>query len=136
MDIAIEVATALDYLHHHGTVPIVHCDLKPSNVLLDEEMTVHVGDFGLAKFLVQEGMMSSQSATSMGIKGTIGYIPPGTAFSTNIRSFLSIILSQLFLRTIDQPIYPLQLCPVLIYFGRSVVYEFFFFISWKVDQTE
>jgi len=126
MDIAIEVATALDYLHHHGTVPIVHCDLKPSNVLLDEEMTAHVGDFGLAKFLVQEGMMSSQSATSMCIKGTIGYIPPGTAFSTNIRSFLSIILSQLFLRTIDQPIYPLLLCPVLIYFGRSVVYEFFF----------
>jgi hypothetical protein len=133
MDIAIEVATALDYLHHHGTVPIVHCDLKPSNVLLDEEMTAHVGDFGLAKFLVQEGMMSSQSATSMGIKGTIGYIPPGTFFSTNIRCFLSIILSQLFLRKIDQLIYPLQFYPVVIYSGMSVVYEFFF-ISRKVDN--
>ncbi|KAL6627864.1 hypothetical protein ACP70R_031590 [Stipagrostis hirtigluma subsp. patula] len=76
MDIAIDVATALDYLHHHGTVPIVHCDLKPSNVLLDEDMVAHVGDFGLAKFLVQEDKMPSHSATSTIIKGTIGYIPP------------------------------------------------------------
>ncbi|XP_051213899.1 uncharacterized protein [Lolium perenne] len=76
MDIAIDVATALDYLHHHGTVPIVHCDLKPSNVLLDSEMIAHVGDFGLAKFLVQRDIMISHSAISTGIRGTIGYIPP------------------------------------------------------------
>ncbi|XP_037482104.1 receptor kinase-like protein Xa21 [Triticum dicoccoides] len=80
MDIAIDVATALDYLHHHGAVPIVHCDLKPSNVLLDGEMVAHVGDFGLAKFLVQQDTMISHSATSTGIKGTIGYIPPGYDF--------------------------------------------------------
>uniref|UniRef100_A0ACD5WRF1 Uncharacterized protein n=1 Tax=Avena sativa TaxID=4498 RepID=A0ACD5WRF1_AVESA len=76
MDIAIDIATALDYLHHHGTVPIVHCDLKLSNVLLDDDMIAYVGDFGLAKFLVQQDTMNSHSTTSAGIRGTIGYIPP------------------------------------------------------------
>ncbi|PQM33037.1 putative LRR receptor-like serine/threonine-protein kinase [Prunus yedoensis var. nudiflora] len=46
LDIAIDVASALDYLHNHCETPIVHCDLKPSNVLLDNEMTGHVSDFG------------------------------------------------------------------------------------------
>ncbi|RRT39706.1 hypothetical protein B296_00058124 [Ensete ventricosum] len=38
LSIAIDVSSALDYLHHHGPMPIVHCDLKPSNVLLDQEI--------------------------------------------------------------------------------------------------
>jgi len=51
LNIAIDVAKALDYLHHHCQAPIVHWDLKPSNILIDDEMIGHVGDFGLAKFL-------------------------------------------------------------------------------------
>uniref|UniRef100_A0A2N9I0Y6 Protein kinase domain-containing protein n=1 Tax=Fagus sylvatica TaxID=28930 RepID=A0A2N9I0Y6_FAGSY len=51
LNIAIDVANALDYLHHQCHTPIVHCNLKPSNVLLDDEMIEHVGDFGLARFL-------------------------------------------------------------------------------------
>jgi serine/threonine protein kinase len=51
--ILLDVANPLDYLHWHGHVPVVHCDLKPSNVLLDAEMVAHVGDFGLAKILVE-----------------------------------------------------------------------------------
>jgi serine/threonine protein kinase len=78
LNIAIDVATVLDYLHSHGPMPIVHCDLKPSNVLLDDDMTAKVGDFGLARFLVQPDDLPSQSMTSTsGIKGSIGYIPPG-----------------------------------------------------------
>jgi Leucine-rich repeat (LRR) protein len=50
-NIAIDVACALDYLHHHCPMPVVHCDLKPSNILFDCDMIAHVGDFGLAKFL-------------------------------------------------------------------------------------
>lgn len=74
LNIAIDVASALDYLHNNCQVPIVHCDLKPSNILLDEEMTAHVGDFGLAKFLFKS---SWNKQISIALKGSIGYIPPG-----------------------------------------------------------
>ncbi|XP_078168077.1 putative LRR receptor-like serine/threonine-protein kinase At3g47570 [Carex rostrata] len=75
--IAIDIAKALDYLHDHRPVPLIHCDLKPSNVLLDDDMTAHVGDFGLARFLVRSDTVPGQSITSTGgIKGSIGYIPP------------------------------------------------------------
>ncbi|TQE01698.1 hypothetical protein C1H46_012642 [Malus baccata] len=77
LNIAIDVASALDYLHHHCDTPIVHCDLKPSNVLLDEDMVAHVGDFGLARFLLEASDDPSHSQTmSTGLKGSIGYIPP------------------------------------------------------------
>ncbi|CAL5420314.1 unnamed protein product [Camellia sinensis] len=76
LNIAIDVASALNYLHYHCQTPIVHCDLKPSNVLLDEDMTAHVGDFGLAKFLLEASSSAIPSSTSVGLKGSIGYIPP------------------------------------------------------------
>jgi serine/threonine protein kinase len=77
LNIAIDVAIALDYLCDHGPVPIVHCDLKPSNVLLDYEMTAHVGDFGLASLVRSDTMTSQPVPSTSGIKGSIGYIPPG-----------------------------------------------------------
>jgi hypothetical protein len=78
VSIALDVAEALDYLHNHGQVPIVHCDLKPSNVLLDHDMVAHVGDFGLSRFVQGANSDSFQRTTNTaGIKGTIGYIPPG-----------------------------------------------------------
>ncbi|PQQ18674.1 putative LRR receptor-like serine/threonine-protein kinase [Prunus yedoensis var. nudiflora] len=77
LNIAIDVASALEYLHHRCETPIVHCDLKPSNVLLDEDMVAHVGDFGLARFLLEASDNSSKNQTmSVGLKGSIGYIPP------------------------------------------------------------
>ncbi|XP_058089372.1 probable LRR receptor-like serine/threonine-protein kinase At3g47570 [Magnolia sinica] len=77
LNIAIDVALALDYLHHHCQTPIVHRDLKPSNVLLDVDMVAHVGDFGLARFLSEAAESCSQNQTSTsGIRGSIGYIPP------------------------------------------------------------
>ncbi|KAL6009207.1 hypothetical protein ACLOJK_022434 [Asimina triloba] len=71
LNIAIDVASALDYLHYHCQAPIVHRDLKPSNVLLDADMVAHVGDFGLARF----ASAIAQSST-VGMKGSIGYIAP------------------------------------------------------------
>ncbi|CAI0626706.1 unnamed protein product [Linum tenue] len=70
--IAINVASALDYIHNLYETPIVHCDIKPDNVLLDDHMVAHVGDFGLARFLES----SSEKSSSIGIKGTVGYAPP------------------------------------------------------------
>ncbi|GLU13915.1 hypothetical protein SLE2022_305200 [Rubroshorea leprosula] len=67
----IDVASALEYLHHGHLVPIIHCDLKPSNVLLDEDMVARVGDFGLAK-LMGEGVSVMQTMRI----ATIGYMAP------------------------------------------------------------
>ncbi|KAL0369211.1 UNVERIFIED_CONTAM: putative LRR receptor-like serine/threonine-protein kinase [Sesamum calycinum] len=74
LNIAIDVASALEYLHLGYTFPIVHCDLKPSNVLLDKDMTAHVGDFGIAK-IFSEGELMAQTRTL----ATIGYMAPGDA---------------------------------------------------------
>ncbi|CAN1295325.1 Probable LRR receptor-like serine/threonine-protein kinase At3g47570 [Linum perenne] len=78
LNVAIDIASAVDYLHNNCGTPIVHCDLKPSNVLLDEDMVAHVSDFGLARFL-STGFLSAvanPSSSTIGIKGTIGYAPP------------------------------------------------------------
>jgi Leucine-rich repeat (LRR) protein len=82
-NIAIDVACALDYLHHHCSMPVVHCDLKPSNILFDCDMIAHVGDFGLAKFLLE--LTNPKQSSSIGIRGTIGYTPPG---NNNLLNFL------------------------------------------------
>ncbi|XP_074293724.1 uncharacterized protein LOC141620865 [Silene latifolia] len=74
VDIAIDMAHALNYLHHECETPIVHCDLKPSNILLDQDMIAHVGDFGLAKILT-EPQHPNQSST-IGVRGTVGYVAP------------------------------------------------------------
>ncbi|KAL3638684.1 hypothetical protein CASFOL_016591 [Castilleja foliolosa] len=71
LSIATDVALALEYLHHGHTYPVVHCDIKPSNVLLDEDMTAHVGDFGISK-LFDEGETMIQTTTV----ATIGYAAP------------------------------------------------------------
>ncbi|KAK4706865.1 hypothetical protein R3W88_033582 [Solanum pinnatisectum] len=71
LDIMIDVASAMDYLHNGYSTPVVHCDLKPSNVLLDQEMVGHVSDFGIAK-LLGEGEAFVQTRTI----ATIGYIAP------------------------------------------------------------
>ncbi|KAG8094595.1 hypothetical protein GUJ93_ZPchr0012g18937 [Zizania palustris] len=77
IDIAIDVACALEYLHHHKPVPIVHCDLKPSNILLDNEKVAHLGDFGLARFLHQDDTSLAEISSGWATRrGTIGYAAP------------------------------------------------------------
>ncbi|XP_060669138.1 receptor kinase-like protein Xa21 [Ziziphus jujuba] len=77
VNISLGVANALDYLHNQCHVPIVHCDLKPSNVLLDSDMNAHLGDFGLVRFLPNASHpFSSEQTSSLGIPGSIGYIAP------------------------------------------------------------
>ncbi|EEF36744.1 receptor-kinase, putative [Ricinus communis] len=49
LNIPTDVNSALDYLHHLYQVPVIHCDVKPNNALIDNDMVVHLGDFGLAR---------------------------------------------------------------------------------------
>lgn len=79
LDIAIDIAAGLEYLHHGGESRIVHGDLKPSNVLLDHEMTAQIGDFGLAKVISM--FSNGQHTNSVAVNGTVGYVAPGTVLS-------------------------------------------------------
>lgn len=74
--IALDVAYTLDYLHHHAGQTIIHCDIKPSNILLDEDLVAHVGDFGLSKILHSEYQNRLHSSSSAGVRGTVGYAAP------------------------------------------------------------
>ncbi|KAJ8629195.1 hypothetical protein MRB53_022518 [Persea americana] len=88
LNIAIDVAFALNYLHTCCEKPIVHCDLKPSNILLDDDMNALVGDFGLAKFLSEVTSNGSLNATnSPGIIGTIGYVAPEYGMGNEVSTF-------------------------------------------------
>ncbi|XWS30687.1 hypothetical protein CRYUN_Cryun23aG0008200 [Craigia yunnanensis] len=71
INIMIDVASALEYLNLGHPNPIIHCDLKPSNVLLDRDMVAHVGDFGIAKLLGEAESMK-QTMTFF----AIGYMAP------------------------------------------------------------
>ncbi|XP_022852077.1 receptor kinase-like protein Xa21 [Olea europaea var. sylvestris] len=72
LEIMIDVAFALEYLHHGNPYSIVHCDLKPSNILLDDDMVAHVVDFGIAKLLSED-----QRILLTKTLGTIGYMASG-----------------------------------------------------------
>lgn len=72
LNIATDVALALEHLHHGHTFTVVHCDIKPSNVLLDEDMTAYVSDFGISK-LFDEGETIIHTKTL----ATVGYAAPG-----------------------------------------------------------
>ena len=78
--IAIDVAFALNYLHNHCEQKIIHCDLKPSNILLDGDMIAHVSDFGLSRLLTTLNDSSQKSTSTIGLKGSIGYAAPGIIF--------------------------------------------------------
>ncbi|XP_040994351.1 probable LRR receptor-like serine/threonine-protein kinase At3g47570 [Juglans microcarpa x Juglans regia] len=78
LDIAIDVAGVLEFLHYHCKTQIIHCELKPSIVLLDSKMIGHLGDFGIAiSYLGSNHNSSTTYSNTIGLRGTIGYAEYG-----------------------------------------------------------
>lgn len=71
-NIALGVAKGLAYLHHECLEWVIHCDVKPENILLDQTFEPKITDFGLAKLLNRGG--STQNVSH--VRGTLGYIAP------------------------------------------------------------
>ncbi|XP_042962257.1 LEAF RUST 10 DISEASE-RESISTANCE LOCUS RECEPTOR-LIKE PROTEIN KINASE-like 2.1 [Carya illinoinensis] len=70
--IAVGIARGLEYLHRGCNTRILHFDIKPHNILLDENFCPKISDFGLAKICPRENSIISMS----GARGTVGYIAP------------------------------------------------------------
>ncbi|KAG6721634.1 hypothetical protein I3842_03G121300 [Carya illinoinensis] len=71
MGIARDIARGILYLHEECEQQIIHCDIKPQNILMDDYGCAKISDFGLAKLLKPD-----QTRTFTGIRGTRGYVAP------------------------------------------------------------
>ncbi|KAG6473904.1 G-type lectin S-receptor-like serine/threonine-protein kinase At5g35370 [Zingiber officinale] len=93
LDIAVGAARGLAYLHAGCEHRIIHCDVKPENILIDDHSQVKIADFGLAKLMNPE-----QSGLFAIMRGTLGYLAPewltNTAISdkTDVYSFGMVLL--------------------------------------------
>ncbi|KAL1532007.1 LEAF RUST 10 DISEASE-RESISTANCE LOCUS RECEPTOR-LIKE PROTEIN KINASE-like 2.5 [Salvia divinorum] len=70
--IAVEVAQGIRYLHHGCDIQILHFDIKPHNILLDDKFVPKISDFGLAKLC----STNKEAVTLTAARGTIGYVAP------------------------------------------------------------
>lgn len=84
--IVIGAARGLCYMHHDCVPPVIHRDIKASNILLDSDFNVKIADFGLAKLLVTQGELATMST----VAGSFGYLAPGKLTETYFRVITSI----------------------------------------------
>ncbi|MBA0627608.1 hypothetical protein Godav_022420 [Gossypium davidsonii] len=93
VSICSDIAEGMAYLHHHSPVRVIHCDLKPSNVLLNDDMTALVSDFGIARLVTTAGnggggggggaIDNMGTSTANILTGSVGYIAPEYGFGSN-----------------------------------------------------
>ncbi|XP_077227071.1 LEAF RUST 10 DISEASE-RESISTANCE LOCUS RECEPTOR-LIKE PROTEIN KINASE-like 2.3 [Tasmannia lanceolata] len=94
--ISLGIARGIEYLHRGCDMRILHFDIKPHNILLDENFIPKVSDFGLAKFYPMEKSIVSVTA----IRGTPGYIAPelflqnlgGVSYKSDVYSFGMLLI--------------------------------------------
>ncbi|KEH40341.1 stress-induced receptor-like kinase [Medicago truncatula] len=95
-DISIGVARGIAYLHHGCEMKILHFDIKPHNILLDENFIPKISDFGLAKLYPIENSIVTMTAA----RGTIGYMAPelfyknigGVSYKADVYSFGMLLM--------------------------------------------
>ena len=98
-DIALGVARGIEYLHRGCDMQILHFDIKPHNILLDENFIPKVSDFGLAKLYSTDDSIVSLTAA----RGTFGYIAPellyksigGVSYKADVYSFGMLLMDML-----------------------------------------
>ncbi|AES80589.1 receptor-like kinase [Medicago truncatula] len=97
--IAIGIAKGLEYLHQGCSSRILHLDIKPQNILLDEDFCPKISDFGLAKICQRKDSIVS----ILGARGTIGYMAPeifsrafgGVSYRSDVYSYGMLILEMI-----------------------------------------
>ncbi|XP_073311079.1 rust resistance kinase Lr10-like [Primulina huaijiensis] len=101
-EIAIGVARGIEYLHRGCDIQILHFDIKPHNILLTDNFTPKISDFGLAKFYSTEKNIVTLTAA----RGTIGYVAPelinrsigGVSFKVDVYSFGMLLMEMMGLK--------------------------------------
>ncbi|PIN01637.1 Serine/threonine protein kinase [Handroanthus impetiginosus] len=95
-EIALGVARGIDYLHHGCDMQILHFDIKPHNILLDENFNPKISDFGLAKLYPTNNSVINITAA----RGTMGYMAPemfyknigGVSYKADVYSFGMLLM--------------------------------------------
>ncbi|XP_010435726.1 PREDICTED: LEAF RUST 10 DISEASE-RESISTANCE LOCUS RECEPTOR-LIKE PROTEIN KINASE-like 2.2 [Camelina sativa] len=105
-DIAIGVSRGLEYLHNRCVSRIVHFDIKPQNILMDENLCPKISDFGLAKLCKNKESIISM----LHMRGTFGYISPemfsknfgAVSHKSDVYSFGMVILEMIGAKNIER----------------------------------